>query len=97
MKSPNTLKGKKKCKCPTYAGIKAHSIACVFGKKKTVKKKAWRRHLPDVYKGVSPDADSLFDLICARNWFHGSAHGKMPVEENRAAFRALKELLAIEI
>ena len=48
--------------------------------------------VPLVYAGIT-DPDQLFYLICVRNWFNGNLNGKMPVDENRAAFLALKELL----
>ncbi len=32
-------KRKKTCRCDTYAGIKAHTVACVFGKKAAPKRK----------------------------------------------------------
>lgn len=69
---------------------------CRLHSKKTVRSvKAWQKYLPPVYEGVGADADRLFDMICARNWFCGNQNANIPVEESRAAFRALKEILTL--
>lgn len=38
--------------------------------------------------------DQIFDLICAYNYFWGTSHNKVPVEENRLVFKRIKKLIA---
>jgi hypothetical protein len=48
--------------------------------------------LPKVYIGVK-NPETLFDMICARNWFCGNLDSNIPVDESREAYHAMKEMI----
>lgn len=41
----------------------------------------------------SNDIDSMFDLICTKNYFAGQFGGKVPVDESRLVFKKIVKLI----